>query len=731
MAVKFLAGINLGKNELQNARIQNLATASAPSNPVVGQIYFDTDADTLKIYTAEAGGQWEDVGTPPVATSSVSGTIKVGTSLAISGGVLNVKDGGVTTAKIAADAVTNAKIADDAVDTENIADDAITAALIDNGAVGTAALAADAVTGAKIADNAIDSEHYTDGSIDAAHIASNAVTTVKINAGAVTTAKIADGNISTGKIADGAVTFAKLERVANNTILGNVSGAEDDASELTATQVRTLLNVADGATANSGTVTSVAASAAGGINISGSPITTSGTITVGTTGNLQGLHQLGTVDAADKFIVSDGAGSFAYESASDVRTTLGLGTLATLSAVGASQITDNSVGAAELNVSGNGSANQYLASDGDGTFTWKNVPNDNVSKSNFISVAATLTGDDTIRIGDSGNDTTVEIRGNLTVSGTTTTVNSATLSVADNQVILNSDVTGAPSEDGGVAINRGTSADVDLKWNETSQRWQFTNDGSNYYNIPTTSEYTNNTGDITSVTVTAGAGLTGGGTASSGSYSKTLNIGAGTGITVNANDVAISSGGVGTAQLAGAAVTTAKIANDNVTFGKLQNIGANTIVGRNDSGTGNAEALTASEVRSLINVADGANNYSLPAATTSARGGVELATDSETTTGTDTSRATTPANVKAAINARSYVTTLSGTGSKTNFAVTHNLGTRDCIVQVIDYGNAGTGATYETVYVDVTRSGTNTVDIDFATAPSATEDYRVLIYKVV
>jgi hypothetical protein len=56
--------------------------------------------------------------------------------------------------------------------------------------------------------------------------------------------------------------------------------------------------------------------------------------------------------------------------AATTRTNLGLGSLATLSAVGAAQITDNSVGAAELNVSGNGTTSQYLRSDGDGSFTW-------------------------------------------------------------------------------------------------------------------------------------------------------------------------------------------------------------------------------------------------------------------------------------------------------------------------------------------------------------------------
>ena len=61
------------------------------------------------------------------------------------------------------------------------------------------------------------------------------------------------------------------------------------------------------------------------------------------------------------------------------RASLGLGTLATLNSVNAATITDNSVGAAELNVSGDGTTAQYLRSDGDGTFTWVTPPDNNTT----------------------------------------------------------------------------------------------------------------------------------------------------------------------------------------------------------------------------------------------------------------------------------------------------------------------------------------------------------------
>ena len=64
-----------------------------------------------------------------------------------------------------------------------------------------------------------------------------------------------------------------------------------------------------------------------------------------------------------------------------------------------------------------------------------------------------------------------------------------------------------------------------------------------------------------------------------------------------------------------------------------------------------------------------------------------------------------------------------GDGSATSVAITHNLGTRDVIVQIYD------NSSYDTVIADVVRTSTSVVTVSFAAAPTS-NDIRVLITKI-
>ena len=64
------------------------------------------------------------------------------------------------------------------------------------------------------------------------------------------------------------------------------------------------------------------------------------------------------------------------------------------------------------------------------------------------------------------------ITGNLTVSGSVTTTLSETVNIEDNIIVLNSNHTGSPTQDGGVTVERGDSDDAHINWNETSDKWE-------------------------------------------------------------------------------------------------------------------------------------------------------------------------------------------------------------------------------------------------------------------
>jgi hypothetical protein len=119
------------------------------------------------------------------------------------------------------------------------------------------------------------------------------------------------------------------------------------------------------------------------------------------------------------------------------------------------------------------------------TLTVNGSPNEIVTTGSGQTLTIGLPNDVTITndLNVGGN---LEITGDLTVNGTTTTINTQTLEVGDNKIVLNSDETLAPTQDAGIEIERGTSTNVLLQWNETSDQWELTTDGVAYGRILTT-----------------------------------------------------------------------------------------------------------------------------------------------------------------------------------------------------------------------------------------------------
>jgi hypothetical protein len=239
---------------------------------------------------------------------------------------------------------------------------------------------------------------------------------------------------------------------------------------------------------------------------------------------------------------------------------------------------------------------------GDGDTITIGLPND-VTIANDLTVTNALDVDGNVTLGTTTSNTVqiagnTTINGDLTVNGTTTTVNSNVVEIGDSIITLNADETGAPSQDAGIEIERGTSPNRSLLWDESAGEWVIQQNTGTYERIAT---YADSVEDVT-VTAASGSGI---------NITETLS---GTDNRIKQYDLSL----------------------DFADF--------------------------------------------------------------------------------------SYKTSI-GNGSTLAYAVSHNLGTLDVIVQLYDT------ATYETVYADVVRNSVNQVTVTFASAP-ASGAIRVLIQKL-
>jgi hypothetical protein len=92
----------------------------------------------------------------------------------------------------------------------------------------------------------------------------------------------------------------------------------------------------------------------------------------------------------------------------------------------------------------------------------------NVANTKLASAGGTLSGD-------------LIITGNLTVSGNSTTLNTEILTVEDAEVVLLSNVASTPALNAGVIVNRGTSPNTFLRWDEALDEWGWSDNGTTTY----------------------------------------------------------------------------------------------------------------------------------------------------------------------------------------------------------------------------------------------------------
>ena len=462
-------------------------------------------------------------------------------------GTSEIADLAVTSGKIATDAVGSNHIAAAAVGTTELGDDSVTAAKIAAGAVGTSEIDALAVTEAKIAAVSVTEAKLADDSVTAAKIAAGAVgtseiadlnvTTGKINDSAVTEGKIASLAVTEGKIADSAVTTVKIAdsaittgKIANGAIIdADINAAAEIAQSKIASLTTDLAAKLASATAAStyaplasptftGTVSGITKSMVGlgsadDTADTAKPISTATQTALDLKAPLASPTFTGTVTTGHILPATDvssdlgspskmwrdiyvGPGSL-YVNGQKVLQTESGDVVITADANENLVMRTSGDGNIEFDPTGSGSVtikaplviqagNNISNSDGNAVNFGGAIKTDTIS-SKTANTDLSLSGDGTgkVYLNDnaevSGN---LVVGGNLTVSGTTTTVNSETISLADNIIDLNSNfTTGSPTENAGIKIKRGDSSDVQIRWNESTDKWEFTNDGTNYSSV--------------------------------------------------------------------------------------------------------------------------------------------------------------------------------------------------------------------------------------------------------
>ncbi len=136
--------------------------------------------------------------------------------------------------RLGTDSIATTKIAAGALPT----DVTVASANIVNGTIASADIGTDQINNTHIADDAIQRPMIADDAVNGDKIADSSITS----------AKILDGSVARGDIADEAIDFAKFQHISQNQILGRTASGSGDVTTLSAANVRSMINVEDGAT---------------------------------------------------------------------------------------------------------------------------------------------------------------------------------------------------------------------------------------------------------------------------------------------------------------------------------------------------------------------------------------------------------------------------------------------------------------------------------------------------
>ena len=391
MAKKFLVSLDLNKNELLNARIQNLG--AAPSSPVSGQIYYNTGSNILYFYN---GTEWTPTsGSTEVIQDIIGSSVLAGTALTAT----YDDTAGTTTLKLNDTAVTPGSFGSQTK---------IPTFTVDQQGRLTAAGEADVATTLTISDDT------------SATIGINLLTeTLEVNGGEGIDVTVSGDTLTisaedASAFNKGVASFATTDFVVTN---GNVTLNQESIQDIVSGMVST--NTESGIS-----VTYDDANGKLDFDVADPTITLSGDVT-----------------------------------GSATMTNLGDVTITTTVAPNSVALGTDTTGDYVANIQGTANEITVSPTSGEGTTVTIGLPDD-------------------VTIGNNLN-----VLGDLNVTGSINAVNTTQVNISDNYINLNSDMPeeNTPSVDAGIKVHRGLEADVDLKWNETTDNWTLTNNGSDYH----------------------------------------------------------------------------------------------------------------------------------------------------------------------------------------------------------------------------------------------------------